>query len=168
MSFSAAVPAKLLQSCQTLHNPTDSSPPGSPVPGILQARTLKWFAISFSSTWKGKGKVEFLSHARLLATPWTAAYQAPPSIGFSKQEYWSGLPVPSPRRSYFKMWEDCLVWLPAQPAVIYFQIKYTKSWEHAEWGEVEVMWADSVFIFLWSAIQFSCQSEGVTGAHGES
>ena len=74
----------------------DSSPPGSPVPGILQTRTLEWVAISFSSAWKWKVKVKSLSRIWLLATPWTAAYQAPPSMGFSRQEYWSGVPLPSP------------------------------------------------------------------------
>ena len=93
----AAAAAKLLQSCLTLCDPTDSSPPGSPVPGILQARTLEWVAISFSNAWKWKGKVKSLSHIQLLATPWTAAYQAPPPMGFSRQEYWSGVPLPSPR-----------------------------------------------------------------------
>ena len=87
--------AKSLQSCPTLCNPIDSSPPGSPVPGILQARTLEWGAISFSNAWKGKVKVKSLSRVQLLATPWTAAYQAPPSMGFSRQDYWSGLPLPS-------------------------------------------------------------------------
>ena len=74
----------------------DGSPPGSPVPGILQARTLEWVAISFSNAWKWKVKVKSLSRVRLFGTPWTAAYQAPPSIGFSRQEYWSGVPLPSP------------------------------------------------------------------------
>ena len=73
----------------------DSSPPGSPVPGILQARTLEWVAISFSNAWQWKVKVKSLSHVRLLATPWTAAHQALPSMGFSRQEYWSGVPLPS-------------------------------------------------------------------------
>ena len=88
--------AKSLQSCPTLCDPTDSSPPGSPVPGILQARTLEWVAIAFSNAWRWKVKVKSLSCVQLLATPWTAAYQAPPSMGFSRQEYWSGLPLPSP------------------------------------------------------------------------
>ena len=83
----AAAAAKSLQSCPTLHDPIDSSPPGSPVPGILQARILEWVAIFFSNAWKWKAKVKLLSRARLLATPWTSAYQAPPSMGFSKQEY---------------------------------------------------------------------------------
>ena len=88
--------AKSLQSCPTLCDPTDGSPPGSPVPGILQTRTLEWVAISFSNAWKWKVKVKSLSRVWLLATPWTAAYQAPPSMGFSRQEYWSGVPLPSP------------------------------------------------------------------------
>ena len=91
----AAAAAKLLQSCPTLCDPIDGSPPGSTVPGILQARTMEWVAISFSNAWKWKVKVKLLSHVRLLATPWTAAYQAPPSMGFSKQKYWSGVPLPS-------------------------------------------------------------------------
>ena len=83
----AAAAAKLLQSCPTLCDPIDGGPPGSAVPGILQARTLEWVAISFSNAWKGKVKVKSLSRVRLLVTPWTAAYQAPPSMGFSRQEY---------------------------------------------------------------------------------
>ena len=88
--------AKSLQSCPTLCDPIDGSPPGSPVPGILQARTLEWVAIAFSNAWKWKVKVKLLSCVWLLATPWTAAHQAPPSMGFSRQEYWSGVPLPSP------------------------------------------------------------------------
>ena len=86
---------KSFQSCPTLCDPTDSSPPGSPVPGILQARTLEWVAISFSNAWMWKVKVKSLSRVRLLVTPWTAAHQAPLSMGFSRQEYWSGVPLPS-------------------------------------------------------------------------
>ena len=92
----AAAAAKSLQSCPTLCDPIDGSPPRSPVPGILQARILEWVAISFSNAWKWKVKVKSLSHIQLLATPWTAAYQAPLSMGFSRQEYRSGLPFPSP------------------------------------------------------------------------
>ena len=88
--------AKSLQLCPTLCDPIDGSLPGSPVPGILQARTLEWVAISFSNAWKWKVKGKSLSHVQLLATPWTAAYQAPPSMWFSRQEYWSGVPLPSP------------------------------------------------------------------------
>ena len=87
--------AKSLQSCSTLCDPIDGSPPGCPIPGILQARTLEWVAISFSNALKWKVKVKSLSRAGLLATPWTAAHQAPPSVGFSRQEYWSGVPLPS-------------------------------------------------------------------------
>ena len=89
--------AKSLQSCPTLCDPIDSSPPGSPVPGILQARTLEWVAISFSNAWKWKVKGKSISHVQLIATPRTVEYQAPPSMGFSRQEYWSGMPLPSPR-----------------------------------------------------------------------
>ena len=91
-----AAAAASLQSCPTLCDPIDGSPPGSPVPEILQARTLEWVAISFSNAWKWKVKVKSLSRVWLLATPWTAAYQAPPSMGFSRQDYWSGVPLPSP------------------------------------------------------------------------
>jgi len=87
--------AKSLQSCPTLCNPIDGSPPGSPVPGILQARTLEWVAISFSNARKWKVKVKSLSRVRPSATPWTAAFQAPPSMGFSRQEYWSWVPLPN-------------------------------------------------------------------------
>ena len=91
----AAAAAKSLQSCPTLCDPIDSSPPGSPIPGILQARTVEWVAISCSNAWKWKLKVKSFSCVRLFATPWTAAYQALPSMGFSRQEYWSGVPLPS-------------------------------------------------------------------------
>ena len=94
--LAAATAAKSIQSCPTLCDPIDGSPPGSPIPGILKARTPEWAAISFSNAWKWKVKVKSLSHVRLFATPWTAAHQAPPSMGFSRQEYWSGLPLPSP------------------------------------------------------------------------
>ena len=87
----AAAAAKSLQSCLTLCDPIDGSPPDSAIPGILQARTLEWVAISFSNALKWKVKGKSLSHARLIATPWTAAYQAPLSMGFSRQEYWSGV-----------------------------------------------------------------------------
>ena len=92
----SAAAAKSLQSCPTLRDPIDGSPPGSAIPGILQARTLEWVAISFSNAWKWKVKVKSLSHVWLLATPWTASYQAPPSMGFSRQENWSGMPLPAP------------------------------------------------------------------------
>ena len=91
-----AAAAKSLQSCLTLYDPIDDSPPGSSDSGALWARILEWVAISFSNAWKQKVKVKSLGCVRLLATPWSAAYQAPPSMGFSRQEYWSGLPFPSP------------------------------------------------------------------------
>ena len=96
----AAAAAKSPQSCPTLCDPIDSSPPGSPVPGILQARTLEWVDISFSNAWKSKVKVKSLSHVQLSATPWIEAHQDPPSMGFSRQEYWSGVPLPSPIDQY--------------------------------------------------------------------
>ena len=108
----AAAAAKSLQSCPTLCDPIDGSPPGSPVPGILRTRTLEWVAISSSNAWKWKVKVKLFSRVRLLATPWTAAYQAPLSMGFSRQEYWSGVPLPSPthklgrNKSLMTSWED--------------------------------------------------------------
>ena len=93
---SVAAAAKSLQLCPTLCDSIDGSPPGSAIPGILQARTLEWVAISFSNAWKWKVEVKLLSSVRLFSSPWTAAYQAPPSMGFSRQEYWSGVPLPSP------------------------------------------------------------------------
>ena len=95
--IAAVVATKSLQSCPTLCNPSDGSPPGSPVPGILQARTLEWVAISFSNAGKWKVKVKSLSHVRPFMTAWTAADQAPLAMGFSRQEYWSGVPLPSPK-----------------------------------------------------------------------
>ena len=94
--FYAHAAAKSLQSCLTLCDPIDGSLPGSPFPGILQARTLEWVSIFFSNAWKWKVKGKSLSRVRLLATSWTTAYQAPPSMGFSRQEYFSGVPLPSP------------------------------------------------------------------------
>ena len=132
----SAAAAKSLQLCPTLCDPIDGSPPGSPVPGILQARILEWVAISFSNAWKWKVKVKLLSRAWLLATPWTAAYQAPPSMGFSRQEYWSGVPLPSPqgkstnteKQMIFNVWQNPL------------QIKKKK--------EKKSRWFDALLIFL--------------------
>ena len=84
----AAAAARSLQLCPNLCDPIDSSPAGSPIPGILQPRTPEWVAISFSNAWKWKVKVKLLSRV------WLLAYQAPPSMGFSRQEYWSGVPWP--------------------------------------------------------------------------
>ena len=101
----AAAAAKSLQSCPTLCDPIDGSAPGSPVPGILQARTLEWVAIAFSNAWKWKVKSEsevaqLLSRVRPSATPWTAAFQAPPSVGFSRQQFWSGVPMLTQSNSF--------------------------------------------------------------------
>ena len=95
----AAAAAKSLQSRLTLCDPIDGLLQGS-VPGILQVRTLEWVAISFPKAWKWKMKEKSLSRVWLLATSWTAAYQAPPSMGFSRQEYWSGVPLPSPKERW--------------------------------------------------------------------
>ena len=106
MLSDAAPAAKWLQSCPTLCDPIDDSPPGSPVSGILQARILEWVAIAFSNEWKWKVKVKSLSRVWLFATPWTGAYPSPLSMGFSRQEYCSGLPFPSPNNlgSSFHFW----------------------------------------------------------------
>ena len=100
LAYAAAAAAKSLQPCPTLCDPIDGNPPGSPVPGILQARTLEWVVISFSSACKWKVKVKSLSRVWLLATLWIAAHQAPPSMGLSRQAYWSGVPLPSPLLAY--------------------------------------------------------------------
>ena len=95
-SVSLSDATKSLQLCSTLCNHIDGSPPGSSIPGILQARILEWVAIFFSDAWKWKVKVNLLSCVLPSATPWTSAFQAPPSMGFSRQEYWRGVPLPSP------------------------------------------------------------------------
>ena len=107
----AAAAAKSLQSCPTLCDSIDGSPPGSPIPGILQARVLEWVAISFSNAWKWKVKVKSLSHVRLFATSWTADSSI---HGFSRQEYWSGVPSPSPSLLLLLLlWGNCH-WLNIQ------------------------------------------------------
>ena len=118
--MSAAAAAKSLRLCLTLCDPIDGSPPSSPVPGILQARTLEWVAISFSYAWKWKVKAKALSRVRLLVSLWTAAHQAPPSMGFSRQEYWSGVPLPAPA----SVWDECncaVVWA-------FFGIAFLWNW----------------------------------------
>ena len=130
----AAAAAKSLQSCPTLSDPIDGSPPGSPVPGTLQTRTLEWVAMSFSNAWKWKVKVKLLSCVQLCATPWTAAYQAAPSMGFSRQEYQSGLPLPSPHTSWLCRTGQVLQrhlqldWL--------LKDEWFTWWEGKEWGVV--------------------------------
>ena len=121
--------AKSLQSCLTLCDPIDGSLPGSPVPGSLQARTLEWVAISFSHAWNWKVKAKSLCCVRLLATPWTAAYQAPLSMGFSRQEYWSGVPLPSLTRRYMPPKFLCFLRHCLAPAVTITTENSTKdSW----------------------------------------
>ena len=110
----AAAASKSLQLCPTLCDPIHGSPPGSSVPTILQARTLEWVAISFSNAWKWKVKVKSLSHVRLFLIPWTAAYQAPPSMGVSRQEYWSGLGLPSPGEALYSQQKQDLELTVAQ------------------------------------------------------
>ena len=106
----AAAAAKSLQSCPTLCDPINGSPPGFPIPGILQARTLEWVAISFSNVWKWKVKVKSHSRVQLVVTPWTAAYQAPPSMGFSRQESWSGVSLPSLNFRHERLLFHCISW----------------------------------------------------------
>ena len=113
--------AKWLQSCLTLCDPIDGSPPGSSVPGILQARILEWVAISFSNAWKWKVKVKSLSRVWLCVIPWTAAHQAPLSLGFSRQESWSGVPFPSPMHAcmlscFSHVWLCATLWTAAHQA----------------------------------------------------
>ena len=151
VSSPAAAAAKSLQLCLTLCDPIDDSPPDSPVPGILQARTLEWVAISFSNAWKWKVKVKLLSRVGPSATPWTAAYQAPPSMGSSRQEYWSGVPLPSLLSLWALLnidlrclvssndWKDSLDWTKSGNMEIKFitientnrVIKGQKIWEKA-------------------------------------
>ena len=111
--MAAAATAKSLQSCPTLCDPTDGSPPGSSVPGILQARTLEWVAISFCNACM---HASWFSCIWLWATLWTAAHQAPLSTGFSRQEYWSGLPFPSPQEMATEAEKN--EWYPYQRATI--------------------------------------------------
>ena len=129
MLIIAVVCVLVAQSCPTLCDPIDGSPPGSSVPGILQARILEWVAISFSNAWNWKVKMKSLSLARLLATPWTVAYQAPPSMGFSRQEYWSRVPLPSAST-----------------------IKLACCFGRSKWPEFKletIEWLSLLFCFLW-------------------
>ena len=144
--MTAAAAAKSLQLCPTLCDPIDSGPPGSPVPGILQARTLEWVAISFSNAWKGKVKVKSLSHVRLFSTPWSAAYQAPPSMGFSRQEYWSRVPLPSPKFmtekanwKFVSMKTSPLIWVFITHKKEYL-LSFPHLW-HKVWNlEIQISW----------------------------
>ena len=128
---SVAAAAKSLQSCPTLCDPIDRSPPGSPVPGILQARTLEWVAISFFNAWKWKVKMKSLSRVQPSATPWTAAFQAPPPMGFSRQESWSGEPLSSP--DWLCMWVILAIcslfkWWALQPFLLISRNYFWQTW----------------------------------------
>ena len=137
----AAAAAKPLQSCLTLCDPIGGSPPGYPVPGILQPRTLQWVAISLSNAWKWKVKVKSLSCVWLLATPWTVAYQAPLPMGFARQEYWSGVPL------IFLLAIFIPAYASSSPAflMIYFAYKLNKQGDNIQpWHTTFLMWNQSV------------------------
>ena len=129
----AAAAAKSLQLCPTLCNPIDGSPPGPAIPGILQVRTLEWVAISFSNAWKWKVKVKLLSRVRLLVTPWTAAYQAPPSMGLSRQEYWSGVPLPSPHVCIYYLYKNLFICYLYKLFFLWVVLKFKKSSFGPKW-----------------------------------
>ena len=137
----AAAAAKSLQSCLTLCDPIDSSPPGSPVPGILQAETLEWVAISFSNAWKWKVKVKSLSCVRLFETPWTATYQVPPSVGFYRQKYWSGLPLPSPNSTCYQGYICTLLYYNHLLKIL-VQILSVMQWHSLR------IWKDNFLLFI--------------------
>ena len=145
----AAAAAKSLQSCPTLCDPRDRSPPGSPIPGILQARTLEWVAISFSNAWKWKVKVKPLSRVWLLATPWTAAYRAPPSMGFSRQEYWSGVPNEVGQSAN-------LIWNPHVKTFHFFfsRLGDYGNTEHAGYNK---WWPVFIFLYLGEKFLLACR-----------
>ena len=132
--------AKSLQSCPTLCDPTDGSPPGSAIPGILQARTLEWVAISFSNVWKWKVKGKSLSRVWLFATPWTEAYQAPPSMGFSRQEYWSGVPLPSPLKKVVIFKRTIFEITNIQVENVWMWWIFSKHIQNFMWTSLVVQW----------------------------
>ena len=144
--------AKLLQSCPTLCDPIDSNPPGSAIPGILQARTLERVAISISSAWKWKVKVKKLSCARLLVTPWTAAYQAPRSMGPSRQEYWSGVSLPSP-----------VVNIPPDIFLYDASSTHTTLWRALHQTSVFLIWCLHVHITNTHDIRLMAKASGIFG-----
>ena len=122
--ITATATAKSLQSCSTLCDPVDGSPPGSTVPGILQARTLEWVAIFFSKARKWKVKVKSLSCVQLSVTPWTAAYQAPLTMGFSRQEYWNRVPLPSPKEGWVP--KELFFWIVVLEKTLESPLDYKK------------------------------------------
>ena len=148
--YAAAAAAKSLQSCPTLCDPIDGSPPGLLVPGILQARTLEWVAISFSNARKWKLKVKSLRRVWLFATPWTAAHQAPPPMGFSRQEYWSGVPSPFSSVQFTSVQSLSCVWLFAAPWITARQasLSITNSWSSLKLTTIESVMPSSHLILL--------------------
>ena len=146
----AAAAAKSLQSCPTLCDPIDGSPPGSPVPGILRARTLEWVAISFPNAWKWKVKVKSFSRVRFLATPWTAAYQAPPSMGFSRQEYWSGVPNEVGQSAN-------LIWNP-HVKTFHFFFSWLGNYGNTEHTGCNKWWPVFIFLYLGEKFLLACRS----------
>ena len=146
-----AAAAKSLQSCPTLCDPIDGSPPGSLDPGILQARTLEWVAISFSKAWKWNVKVKLLSRVWPSATPWTAAYRAPPSMGFSRQEYWSEVPLPSPIEQFitlkFPYGHLCSQLHPLKIYVAFQVWLLSRRTIHLRFIHV-IMWINKLFLFI--------------------
>ena len=141
----SATAAKSLQSCPTLCDPIDGSPPSSTGPGILQARTLELVAIFFSSAWKWKVKVKSLSHGWTLATPWTAAFQAPLSMVFSRQEYWSQVPLPSPKSVLLSFFYK---WLTSFPAPLVKEIVFSPLYILASFVKDKV--SIGVWVYLWA------------------
>ena len=149
-----AAAAKSLQSCLTLCNPIDGSPPGSPVPGILQARILEWVASSFSNAWKWKVKVKSLSHVRLLATPWTAAHQAPPSMGFPGKS--TGVGCHCLLRYINLMGDDCgdLSLLTQLNYIFSTVIQYTANVIHSIWNTLKLILFLLIVKKLWKMENF--------------
>ena len=143
----AAAAAKSLQSCPTLCDPMDCSLPGFSVHGILQERTLECVAISYSNAWKWNVKVKSLSRVWVLATAWTAAYQAPPSMGFSRQEYWSGVPLPSPTTS------TTPTQIPPVTSCWVLNEIWTLSHGIPDWSDSCLPWSQVPFLPAWSPTQ---------------
>ena len=146
VAAAAAAAAKSLQSCLTLWDPIDSSPPGSPIPGILQARTLEWVAISFSNAEKWKEKMKSLSRFWFFTIPQTAAYQAAASMGFSRQEYWSGVPLPSPSSNLTRISISICRDLSSIDPILMFSILFPT---YTEAPISTPMPPSSTFVFTW-------------------
>ena len=163
--LTAAKSAKSLQSYPTLCNPIDGSPPCSAVLGILQARTLEWVTISFSNARKWKVKVKSLSRVWLLVTPWTAAHQGPPSMGFARQEWWSGLPLPSLKDSIGTLFELKLklpiyMWPWCQTICKRDKLHYLSSHQNVSFY-LNDLFQPPLTIFLYSLV---CYSPGLSSS----